>query len=163
MPHEPISRPHRDYDPSDLQTSVIALGCLAAFVFLVLFAWRHFSTERDRAALIGWLHASTKEYRVVIDGQPVADAGAIVTALRAMKAPLPHHSGPTEPFCVAVESTADRRCLVLARDSSVRREYWVFMAEHGCTGPDLLDNTLADPGSEIGRVTTQALDAYPVR
>jgi hypothetical protein len=88
--------------------------------------------------------------KVTVNGEVVADPAPILRALRWVLGTMPHHSLPTTPLHVVIRGKNGSLELDLARDSARPREYWVFYPA----------GQTIRAGSEIGRVESEAFDAY---
>ena len=88
--------------------------------------------------------------KVTVNGEVVADPAPILRALHWVLGAMPHHSLPTTPLHVVIRGKNGSLELDLARDSARPREYWVFYPA----------GQTIRAGSEIGRVESEAFDAY---
>jgi hypothetical protein len=91
---------------------------------------------------------------VAINGNPVQNRNEILNTLRSV-ADLPtHHSSPTHMIDVDLSDPPRHLSLWVARDSSDRREYWVFAPSPSKLG------LRASLKKDIGHVITPVFDQY---
>ena len=85
---------------------------------------------------------------VSINGHQVQNSDEILDTLRGLRDLPPHHSSPSHQFRLDIYGHS-HLVLLLARDSSNPREYWVFYPRHFITR-----------SNEIGRIITPLFDPY---
>jgi len=151
-PPSGTSRPERSHVPYLL---VILIG-----IFLAgsTYAWNNERRrENTRQEVLAFLEAAGPDAGVrVVDAAPWRgqDRAELLRALRAMEAPRTHNSHPLGRFEVHLEKGGKRLTLVLARDSSIDTEYWVYLPGRGW---------ISDK-KEIARIHTPILHLmFPVR
>jgi len=103
-----------------------------------------------REAILRHLAGDAASYRAWIDGQEITDPSALVAALRRLEHVSAHHSSPQRPRQIRIARGRERLTVIVARDSKVPDEYWVFLPgdSYGPYG-ELL-------GQSAGRVRTTA-------
>jgi hypothetical protein len=94
------------------------------------------------------LQAEPSDSRVLVNGTPVSNAEEVLKTLRELQDLPAHHSSPGHRISVDIYGSS-HLLLVLARDSSNPREYWVLYPKHFITR-----------SNEIGRIVTPLFDAY---
>lgn len=87
---------------------------------------------------------------VSIDGRPVAEPAPVIQALRSTRFKMAHHSHPVARLRIVLRDGDAEQVLLLGRDSTNPREYWVDYTRPGFSLSD-----------GLGRIETDAFDAYP--
>jgi hypothetical protein len=162
MQTEPPPLPHAERRRFARGVTGFVVGIALTIGVFGLDAWKLLRDTRERKRLIMWLSIPTVEYRVSVEHRAATNPTAIITALRGIVAPNLHHSGPTSPLLIDISTQSDSRRIVVARDSADAHEYWVFLADRSglARSPG---RAIDDPGSEIGRVFTEAFIPYESR
>jgi hypothetical protein len=119
---------------------VSALTTGAAAVVITSYA------SRDA---VNYIRSLSGNYVVYVDGRQVRDSDKLISALKKIAPYAAHHSHPTKRIRVEIHGDVRELTLELGRDSDRPQEYWVFYPQFGVTS-----------SSEIGRITTAALDEY---
>lgn len=127
-------------------------GVLLIFALTVVvigvFTAQRYAESKARTLITDWVSGPAEEYRVWIDGKEVPEPTPIVLALREISHVAAHHSSPVHPIQVRILRRNRELAVVVAQDSSVPREYWVFLDRGG-------DRRMAlSMGEEAGRITT---------
>ena len=104
---------------------------------------------RSRVETLNFLRNLSGNYTVYVNSRRPTDADAIIAALKTSAPVMGHHSSPTKPINVDIQTPNGALSLVLRRDSSYAQEYWVFYPKYRITS-----------NNEIGRVTTPLFDNY---
>jgi hypothetical protein len=102
-----------------------------------------------RDEVLSALNSLADSPNVTINGRPVANSREVLLALKALDQLPAHHSHPTKRINVEITDHAQRIRIVLARDSTNPREYWVFYPKYYVT-----------KSNEIGRIKTPLFDEY---
>lgn len=125
---------------------IVLACCVGGFIGI-----NSYMARRARLALVERLDHLDGPYTVRVNGTAVRNPEAVVAALREVRELPAHHSSPEMRLQVEVEGKGGSVTMILARDSDVAREYWVYLPS---------DDPVGNPpgGQEIGRVTTPALD-----
>jgi hypothetical protein len=103
------------------------------------------ATARNR--VLARLAVADSHSRVLVNGRDRANPQPVLDALSRLRYIEPHHTYPDHRLTVEVRDGGEPLRLVLARDSSVLTEYWVFLDESG---------PISD--YEIGRVYSSTFD-----
>jgi hypothetical protein len=119
---------------------VSALTTGAAAVVITSYA------SRDA---VNHIRSLSGNYVVYVEGRQVRDSDKLISALKEIAPYAAHHSHPTKRIRVEIRGDVRELTLELGRDSDRPQEYWVFYPQFGVTS-----------SSEIGRITTAALDEY---
>jgi hypothetical protein len=85
---------------------------------------------------------------VLVNGRAVSNSAQVLSTLKELQDVPEHHSGPSSRFSIDIRGPKSLS-LVLARDNSDPREYWIFYPKYMITRYN-----------EIGRIRTSAFDAY---
>ena len=135
--------------PDDRKAVVIVVVCIAMGAFVgTWFLAEDQSEQRARRELLRAVsHASI----VVVNGQPVPEAGVALAALRGVRHVPAHHSGPTSPIHVELRDAHTSTAVTIARDSDRPNEFWVYLP-----GANWHNNRL---GRDAGRVVSEPLGA----
>jgi hypothetical protein len=91
---------------------------------------------------------STANSSVLVNGREVSGPAEVLSTLKELRDIPPHHSSPGKRLSIDIFGPSPVS-LVLARDSSDPREYWVFLPKYWITR-----------SKEIGRLKTAVFDAY---
>ena len=94
------------------------------------------------------LQDEPRDSKVVVNGTAVPNGEEVLKALRELRDVPAHHSSPGHRISVDIYGRS-HVALVLARDSSNPREYWVLYPKHFITR-----------SNEIGRIISPLFDAY---
>jgi hypothetical protein len=140
-------------DKLGVQDLVRALLGLSLFVLIVTIFVADFADEaKARRWVLSQLASEPRQYQVWIEDREVADPVPVVTALRGLSHVGAHHSAPTKPLQIRVAHAGHRLDLVVARDSTLPSEYWVFLpGKSGGPHGSLL-------GQQAGRISTSVFD-----
>ncbi|HKP36510.1 MAG TPA: hypothetical protein VJT71_06600 [Pyrinomonadaceae bacterium] len=94
------------------------------------------------------LQSAPSDSKVLVNGVPAQNAPEMLKTLKELRDLPAHHSSPGHQISVDIYGSSHIR-LLLARDSSNPREYWVLYPKHFITR-----------SNEIGRIITPLFDAY---
>jgi hypothetical protein len=141
------------------ELSVFKLLGLRRDIVLVIFAhamlvlvgmWffaEYRSENRARQLLLG---ATATASNVLINGRPIEDPEVILAALRQIHHIPSHHSSPVDPIRFTLKAGGITTAVILARDSEVPNEFWVYRP-----GPNWHNDPL---GQAAGRITSTELN-----
>ena len=107
-------------------------------------------TARARHDLIAFLDGKNGPFTAQVAERPDEDPDSLLAVLRSVRSLSAHHSYATTALAIRVSDPRGRVVnLVLKRDSSRPREYWVFQADYRTTS-----------NNEVGRVVTPLFDGF---
>jgi hypothetical protein len=121
----------------------------AAGSILSVFMLRDTIDSHYRDEVMTFAH-SANDAQVSVNGQVASDPERILKALGWVTWVMPHKSIPKTTLHVVINAKNGTMELDLARDSGRPIEYWVFYPRGGSVRA----------GSEIGRIESNAFDAY---
>jgi hypothetical protein len=139
---DPTSVARRKNFPSKIQPYVIVSGILL-FIFVTSIS------TMVRYEVLSALDALPARPRTVVNGSVLPNPEPVLAALKRIAPQMAHHSHTERTINVEVQSGGNTLKLRLGRDSDRPQEYWVFYSGYPVTEKN-----------EIGRITTEALDAY---
>lgn len=111
-------------------------------------AYRNVEAWRARSAIRQLLNAPDGEFVVMVNGRSAPNAGAVLSAIRAMHLRMSHHTYSDHEISVVIRRKQDVIELTLGRDSGLAHEYWVFWTREGGNLNRL----------ELGRLETAVFD-----
>ncbi len=127
------------------------IGAPALAFMIGMFVWgAHNAAQESKArnAIVDLLNGPREEFVVTVNGWNPPNADAVLTALRGLHKPNPHHTHTIHDISVVIQRNARMLELTLGRDSALPQQYWVFCK----CGRGYLDR------AEIGRIETTAFD-----
>jgi hypothetical protein len=109
----------RDRKTVLLAVSILAMGTIVGSIFL---AERVVETRARRDLL----HTIAQSSGVALNGEWLSDPSVVLIALRGLTRVPAHHSSPTAPIEIRLQSGPDTIALIIARDSDRPQEFWVY-------------------------------------
>jgi hypothetical protein len=122
-------------------------GIFVGAVLLTMFVVSTL-TSLSRQDVLEFVNDS-RELKVYVNSQPAANSEEIIAAVKTLQSMAAHHSHPTKRIRIEFHSEKGVVTIECGRDSANAQEYWVFYPKYSMTSD-----------TEIGRITTAALDAY---
>lgn len=136
---------------TDRWRAIILLGGIPALAIcvLTLFVVEYRSEQNARRVLLAAVSSASGAQ---LNGQPVDDPSVLLRALRTLDHVPAHHSSHGTPIRIQLVCGPSVTEVVIARDSYVAHEFWVYRA-----GPSWNEDPL---GESAGRIRSEALDAF---
>jgi len=112
----------------------IFLGLAFLSQFMVLGAYELIAAEA-RKELRAYI-ANDALISVSIDGEPISNPSSLLAALASVHRQMHQHSAPGREFTIKLTSAKGSLIVVLARDSNIPDEFWVYYPKYHTFQPD---------------------------
>jgi hypothetical protein len=108
---------------------LLVVGIFLAIAVFLGIAIKKNAEQLERQKTVVWLNNLPNGYTVRIDGRIATKPVPIVEALKTITPVSPHHSHPLKPLLLEIAFGSQKLDLLVARDSELPSEYWVFLPD----------------------------------